>query len=315
VSDAKNKGTCETGAQWLKNHRRYYDNNKKAYVESNDIKEEKRNNDPFSIQIINLEHRGNGGRAYKVVTENGYYVDLREDVLLDVIKQSTVNHGRPGCQFIWGKVNAEMKLVRTGSELHDALLLASEVGSTKVIKSRDLVPGHLYQSKGGEKQIFIGWVDYEILKEQAGRYYDQPRIAASLEPVKKEMLFLNVASAHNRMEEGENLFLKVLNDPHFNPYCLELRTTHSFRLDIGQFNIGEDPCTTIRNLLIRYCQQQPLTRTYGYKAFGNTDEEKLKNYVRQEACRWYKLLTIRPTGKAKPTIPPVMDLAVGQRVG
>jgi hypothetical protein len=42
-------------------------------------------NTPKKIRVFTLEHRAEGGRAYKVVTEDGYYFDMREGVLLDTL--------------------------------------------------------------------------------------------------------------------------------------------------------------------------------------------------------------------------------------
>lgn len=122
------------------------------------IKEIERDNDPFSVSICSMEKRERGGRAYKVITDDGFYFDLREDVLLDVLLNSQVKGGRIECQFIWGKLGSQMKLVRVGSELHKALSQAGERKVTRKIKPADLKLGGIYSNVKGERFLILGWV-------------------------------------------------------------------------------------------------------------------------------------------------------------
>ena len=105
-------------------------------------------NKPISgLRVLSLEHRGQGGRAYKVVTPDGFYFDLREDILLDTMKTEGVAPG--GIlrgQYIWARVGAEMKLVRKGSELFRALLEASERSILSAIPLKQLKVGTVYET-------------------------------------------------------------------------------------------------------------------------------------------------------------------------
>lgn len=116
-----------------------------------------RENTPFDIRIAGLEARERGGRACKVVTDEGYWFDLREDVLLDAIFLSGIEKGgRIKGKFVWGKVGSQMKLVRVGSALYRALI---EAGKRKTIaKVKQLSPGGIYRNVKGERFLVIGRV-------------------------------------------------------------------------------------------------------------------------------------------------------------
>lgn len=148
-SDATNTKTRETGERWAKSYQCGF----KEGMIVNHI--EKKNVPISNIQIIGLEHRGNGGRAYKVIAD-GYYFDLREDILLDILMHSSVSNGIIKCDLIWCKVASEMKLVRVGSDIHNALIKVTEVKKRGKIKMSDLVPNTVYKDIKGVEFIYLG---------------------------------------------------------------------------------------------------------------------------------------------------------------
>lgn len=142
-------GTIETARNWAKQ----YGGKGKA-----EVTESVRQNAPFSISICSLEVRERGGRAYKVIDDDGYYFDLREDVLLDALLNSSVLKGRIDCNFVWAKIGSQMKLVRVGSALHEAVIEGGKRrGATKVSVSA-LQPGGVYRNAKGESFLILGWV-------------------------------------------------------------------------------------------------------------------------------------------------------------
>ena len=148
VSDAKNKKTLETGENWAKGYR---NNKKPGKIELENV--------PLTdIRIIGLEIRSQGGRAYKVVIDNKYYVDLREDVLLETMIECGIEKGaKLNGEFVWAKVGSQMKLVRVGSELHSELVKATALDNTKPIKQLDLYG--MYRNKKGDQFIYMGRVN------------------------------------------------------------------------------------------------------------------------------------------------------------
>lgn len=162
ISDASNPRTIASAITWAENARRYYDEKtRQQIVKSDPVKKEVKKNLPFrDMRVVTLEYRGNGGRAYKVITPDNYYFDLREDVLVEaMLKEGVRAGGYVNGEFIWARVNTSMKIVRIGSELHEALVSANEKRTLTKIANKEFVPGGVYETKSNERYIFIGWVD------------------------------------------------------------------------------------------------------------------------------------------------------------
>jgi len=161
-SDADNEKAVETGKNWASSRCTRWDHETKSQVQTAQVGMKTIENKPISgLRILSLEHRGQGGRAYKIVTPDGFYFDLREDILLDTMKTEGVTPGGIlNGEYIWARVGAEMKLVRKGSELFRALLEASERSILSAIPLKQLKVGTVYETKSGERGLFLGFVDF-----------------------------------------------------------------------------------------------------------------------------------------------------------
>jgi hypothetical protein len=161
-SDADKEKGVETGKRWASSRCTHWDHETKKQVQTAQVGIKTMENKPISgLRVLSLEHRGQGGRAYKVVTPDGFYFDLREDILLDTMKTEGVTPGGIlNGEYIWARVGAEMKLVRKGSELFRALLEASERSILSAIPLKQLKVGTVYETKSGERGLFLGFVDF-----------------------------------------------------------------------------------------------------------------------------------------------------------
>ena len=157
ISDAKNIKTRETGSEWIKQKR--WDYASKSYVSEEGSKIIEVDNLPFSnLRIINLEIRGQGGRAYKVCADLGgeanVYFDLREDILLDCIfEQGIQTGGVIKGPFVFARIGSQMKPIRVGSLLYKKL---QEVAKKDKQKPCDLEIGGVYEDKKGGRFIYLG---------------------------------------------------------------------------------------------------------------------------------------------------------------
>lgn len=116
-------------------------------------------NKPFTVQVVGLDIRDQGGRAYKVIDTEGHLFDLREDMLFEsLMKFGALPDGHLSCEFLWCVSNHSMKLIREGSVLHQQMLEAGNRREKKVLDSSELIPGKVYQSKGLNKKLFLGWI-------------------------------------------------------------------------------------------------------------------------------------------------------------
>jgi hypothetical protein len=73
-----------------------------------------------SVELITLDKRSEGGRAWKVLVDDIFYVDLREDTLLDVLLYGQDNgQGIIRGPFIWLSMGNGLKLMRYGGSEHE----------------------------------------------------------------------------------------------------------------------------------------------------------------------------------------------------
>ena len=117
-----------------------------------------------NIQVVGIEHRSEGGVAYKVINDEGFLMDLREPEFMEAFLTGKI--GRDGFisgSYVWSIGGNQMRLVRVGSEIYSTrlregllanpLVGTSAGGSTTGGKSRvkylatsTLVRGHKYQT-------------------------------------------------------------------------------------------------------------------------------------------------------------------------
>lgn len=154
-------------------------------------------NEPLSnIKVCDLEHRGNGGRAYKVIIHDKYYVDMREDVILDTMITNGVDVGGilKGT-YVWAKYGAQMKLVRVGSYAHQLYAEQENPSDLVEIKTSDIKIGGVYEMKSGSKKMYLGsFYTYEYSAMRMGGYfYKGPEFTDEKLIKKKSHLFVEVS--------------------------------------------------------------------------------------------------------------------------
>ena len=154
-SDSENVKTMTSGETWAKGYS-VWDNITKTYMRS-PVHKISRDNKPISgVRIVSIERRSQGGRAYKVATKDGHYFDLREDVLLDIISNSSIKKSVISCDLLWCKIGAEMKLIRIDSDLHKHAIESTAVKKSGPIPASQLVVGKIYEMRNGDKVLFLG---------------------------------------------------------------------------------------------------------------------------------------------------------------
>ena len=170
ITDSNNKKSIETGKKWAVGcyspHIYTYDPVTKTHttvpnpVPPKEAMTDTVANDPISrVKVVSLEERGKGGRAYKVVLPRGYYVDMREDVMLDTMKTEGISPGGYlNGRFIWARIGGQMKLVREGSSLHDKLIESTKVVEAPNLSKKDKVVGGIYEDKQNHANVFLGFV-------------------------------------------------------------------------------------------------------------------------------------------------------------
>ena len=172
VVDADSGTSLATAKKWaiMKHKRLSGDYN----IKDEDVKimEDRRKNVPISgLRIVGLEKRAEGGRAYKVITQDGYYFDMREDVILDIMLKNGIDPGgRLRGDFVWGKNGSQIKLVRVGSDLYDAMQECTNRKSLPAITPKDFQVGGVYAGYYGKTTIFLGDVKTVTVHNNTSQY-------------------------------------------------------------------------------------------------------------------------------------------------
>lgn len=137
--------------KWAKNNR----------TSKSSIKVDVKNNEPLTkIKIISLDVRSQGGRAYKVIIDDKYYVDMREDVVVEAIISVGVSAGGIlNGSYIWVKLGSQMRLVRVDSALYEAINESNKLKELKPIPKDELEIGGIYEDRRGEVAVFLGLVN------------------------------------------------------------------------------------------------------------------------------------------------------------
>lgn len=127
-------------------------------------------NKGFTLTILSLTVRAQGGRAYKVVDQLNRMFDLREDSLLEAIANVGILPGGilPG-YWLWSLQGSEMKLIREGSAKHQELL--SKSSAEALTPTPNPVVGLAYTDKRGKSTfLYVGNKDGKQLWMEVHNY-------------------------------------------------------------------------------------------------------------------------------------------------
>jgi len=122
VVDAENPKTTEKAKEWAR-QRRWVGWQQEVTPVAEPLLIE-RPNIPFaSVELVTLEKRSEGGRAWKVLVDGAFYVDLREDALLGALLYST-NHGDGVIYgpFQWVLCGSQLKILKVGGQEHQEVV-------------------------------------------------------------------------------------------------------------------------------------------------------------------------------------------------
>jgi len=166
VTDADSKPSQVTAERWAKGGQ--YWSPAGAYKDNEAVPEpDAIDNEPIPwLRVVGLDIRSEGGRAWKVLTPEGYLVDLRDDVLLEVLFNKGVpKGGKIKGPFQWVKLGSQMRIVLVKSTMYKAIQKSQEERAKKKarprMKAADLVVGGLYSTQMGSIKLYFGRVRYK----------------------------------------------------------------------------------------------------------------------------------------------------------
>ena len=71
-----------------------------------------------NLTVVGIDHRREGGVALKVITEQGWLVDLREEEFMEATLTGSLRAGVITGEFVWTRGVTQMRLVRVGDKLY-----------------------------------------------------------------------------------------------------------------------------------------------------------------------------------------------------
>lgn len=100
-------------------------------------------NKPFTnLRWVGIDSRMEGGVAYKVITQEGWLVDLRDDVVIDCLFEGAIqdlNTPPQGAgtyftgEFVWVVLGSQSRIVRVGSKTHQGIVESQKLKETATI--------------------------------------------------------------------------------------------------------------------------------------------------------------------------------------
>ena len=271
IADANKSETIETGVNWAE-IKEWDKKNSDVSVSKLEV-----NNEPVSkVRISSLEKRGRGGRAYKVIVtlpnkSESFYVDLREDVLMDTILEKGIDKkGILKGDFIWARVNTDMKLIRIGSKLHEEMIQSTKLNSVKISKSK-LEVGGVYSNKHHTKVYLGEFTTVNCIREEIETKKQSPLLSSydyyshyhydisyeySFEIVKKTQIWVNESyfsekETHSSIAGGYGKLIYNLSDLIKNQSyygCFEQTVSKTIKSKDGYLTVDSD---NISNLVFQ----------------------------------------------------------------
>ena len=242
-------------------------------------------NDPIKkIRLLSISYRSQGGRAYKALIDNKYYVDFREDVLMDtILKSGILKGGILNGEYVWAKIGSNMKLVRVGSELYKIISEYQSKMDMKPVGKNELEVGGLYQDKKKNKAIFIGYVNttkYYLEDKKIYFLADNKNVDFKYNNVliKKSLLFYDISNYDLLSNELKNIKNKEYL---FN---FKIKKTFNFIEKLDQIKIPTDLVEFLRKESLKEVKNKTLEYTGylnpkpGYRAVRAND---LDFHIRQ----------------------------------
>lgn len=247
--DSSNEKTMKTAIAWASQPGYKYVNGQHTTITNTHTSYETENKPIKNVRVLSLEERGNGGRAYKVMIGK-YYVDLREDVLMDVLLQTGVSPGGIlNGEFIWAKIGTSMKLIRIDSELYGMIAESHAKKDLKPLSKTDLEIGGVYQDKKKNTAIFIGYINTTVFKEEPNtnnwNNRTKPTFNYEQTPIKKAMLFYKVYDFDGIEKSVKEMKTKD------STYQFEIKRSHTFIEKIKTVELPDDIVASLREKAVK----------------------------------------------------------------
>lgn len=114
------------------------------------------------VTLVAVDWDGKFCIRYRLEDDTEYLTDLHGTSLFEAIKVAGVKKGGriPG-SFIWASTSSTkyMRLIHVDGKQYKNISHKDDVGSNRIIKKRDLIPGALYETYSGKQGVYLGSVN------------------------------------------------------------------------------------------------------------------------------------------------------------
>jgi len=131
-------------------------------------------NDPKGgYRIVGAEQRGEGGRAWKVLSPEGFLVDLREDVFMPILlREGLPKTGIIPAEFQWCVNGSQIRLEEVGSTAHGEYTLAADMAAEKARRAAEAKAKRAKVQYVGVRDLEVGGVyKFSVFGEHYRRVY------------------------------------------------------------------------------------------------------------------------------------------------
>ena len=241
-----------------------------------------------NVKIVDLDYRGNGGRAYQIVIEidgNKFKMDMREDTMMEILENVGIQAGgRLNGTYCLVKSGKETKLILEGTERHKNALkeFESRTKNSKVIKKSELKAGYLYKTDGGSKGVYLGEVYTADIKDGV------------LTKPYKAMLWLNCGEENaKRVESLVEEFTTITEETErIINWNVEIKKSHTFKVEEKQIfkTVDIDKYINLINRIGKYIYDRHMAKEI-WSGYNNG------KYDVECAIRFYKLSQVKKDKK------------------
>jgi len=223
---------------------------------------------------------------FEVIIHGRYVVKMYKDILIETLISKGIRQGNfIASNFIWGRYNSNMKLIREHSFVYNEILKYEQYVKNKKVKQRELELGKIYQNSKG-LYLYLGKVNTASIS--AIQYYAYNNINDILTYVTKNSkifdtnlwLYLNNDNINEILNSNLELYLtntNILNHLSFS------KSKKLIETDFNKINVVDNIIDIIRNSFIELYENAPmLFNNFFYTDFRYIVMERYPNNIKLE---------------------------------
>lgn len=259
----------------------YKDKKKHTYID----------NKPIKIKLAAAEqnsiYRGGTKEAVMVYIPQGYIVQIGADVLFESLMRDGFNSETKelNSEFIIATYARNTKLIRVGSDLHNACLERMEALNRPKIDVKTMNAGEVFETAAGTRACFLGFVTTKYLKTEKAKNKKGRTVKYSTMKIGTLWLtdiqwFLDMSSSKKLQADFDG---RLRSSPYFMSYVkFKPKSGHGYVTRCKNLRID------VPNDIIRSVRLDAITK----------QQQRLKQYKGKDCARFEQWLAMAVRNKA-----------------